>query len=60
MTQNLKNKTADPNYFKNYYQRNKDKMKENSRKHYLKNKGCVSGESLKIVITRKAVIVSFD
>ena len=35
-------------------------MKENSRKHYLKKKGCVSGESLKVVITRKSVIVSFD
>ena len=59
MTQNLKNKTADPNYFKNYYQRNKDKMKENSRKHYLKKKGCCEFD-YKIVVSHRPVLVSFD
>ena len=59
MTQQKVNKTADPNYFKNYYQRNKDKMKENSRKNYLKKKGRLMCD-YNIVVSHKPVLVSFD
>ena len=52
-------KTDNPNYFKDYYQRNKDKMKENSRKHYLKKKGCSSFD-YKLIVSHKPVLVCFD
>lgn len=52
-------KTSDPNYFKNYYQRNKDKMKENSRKNYLKKKG-INKPNYNMTISHKSVLVSFD
>jgi len=43
-------------YFKEYYLKNKEKMKENSRKHYLKQKGYVGG----IEIKREVVVITFD
>lgn len=52
-------KTNDPNYFKNYYQRNKEKMKENSRKNYLKKKG-INKPDYKMTISHKSVLVCFD
>ena len=59
MTETKIRKTDDPNYFKNYYQRNKLKMKENSRKHYLKKKG-YSLCDCKLIVSHKPVLVSFD
>ena len=35
----MKSKINKEQYFKEYYQKNKDKMKDNSRKSYLKKKG---------------------
>jgi len=53
-------KTDNPDYFKNYYQRNKVKMKENSRKSYLRKKGITDIDKNNLLIVRKNVIVRFD
>ena len=49
------------NYHKEYYLKNKENIKENSRKQYLKNKGVnkVSTE-IKVVFKRGNFIVEFD
>mgnify|MGYP003121798355 FL=1 len=52
-------KTDDPEYFKKYYQMNKAKIKENSRKNYLKKKG-MNKVDVKITIRNQPVILSFD
>lgn len=52
-------KTDDPEYFKKYYQMNKAKIKENSRKNYLKKKG-VNDIAIKITIKNKPVVLNFD
>jgi len=52
-------KTDDPEYFKKYYQTNKAKIKENSRKNYLKKKG-LNHFDIKITIKNKPVVLTFD
>lgn len=52
-------KTDDPEYFKKYYQMNKAKIKENSRKNYLKKKGR-NNIDIKITIKNKPVVLTFD
>jgi len=51
-------KTDDPLYFKKYYQLNKNKIKENSKRAYLKKKGYST--DIRVEIKHRPVILSFD
>jgi hypothetical protein len=51
-------KTDDPLYFKKYYQLNKDKIKDNSKRAYLKKKGFFT--DIRVEIKHQPVILSFD
>lgn len=51
-------KTDDPLYFKKYYQLNKEKIKENSRRAYLKKKGTYT--DIRVEIKHIPVLISFD
>lgn len=44
-------------YFKQYYLKNKDKIKDNSRKSYLKNKGVVY---IPVEVRKGSFLISFN